>query len=192
MAGVVGPRQWQDRVYKTVVANRAEYALPDSFLRINHPLRLIDPDASSSSTSSFPLKFLTKDEYDQWEPNPNADTPSSGTPWGYTIWKNCIYLVALPDKAYQIEINLGGEHTELVADDDQTIFSEAWDETIAAGALKRLFGMLSQFDRSQYWQGVYLVGSVGDQGALVGGLKLLRQLERDNTQATLIVKNNSL
>jgi hypothetical protein len=192
MVAIIGPRKVQDRLYKSLVADRAEYALPTTALRFIHPIRLIDPDAGDTSIGSYVMTFINKDEYDALDPNPDAADPLSGSPTHYTIWKNCLLVTPQPDKAYTIEINIGGEATALDADSDESIFQETWDETIAAGALRRLYAGIKLYQDSTYWQSVYLYGGTGDPNDLCGGIKLLRQIERDNNKAVLIAKNNPL
>lgn len=182
----------EDRVYRDLVEGIAFYPLPNSFLRINHPIRLIDSDGSSDSTGSFPLRFMSKDEYDFWTPYPDSPNPSKGIPWGYALWKNSIYVTSIPDKTYIAEINLGGEINDLLVEADESILSVTFDETVAAGALKRLFGGVKLYDDMGYWANVYINGHAGDQGAIVGGIKLLKQIEEDNFKPMGVVKNNPL
>lgn len=192
MVAIVGPRKVQDRLYKNLVIDRSEYALPTTALRFIHPFRLIDPDGGESSIGSYPMTFLNKDDYDAIEPNPDATDPTTGSPTHYTIWKNCLLVTPLPDKAYTIEINIGGEATALDLDSDESIFQETWDEVIAAGALRRLYAGIKLYQDSTYYQSVYLYGGTGDSQLLTGGLALLKQIERDNNKAILIAKNNPL
>lgn len=189
MIAAVAPRKMEDRVYRAVTAGRAQWALPSGVLRLNHPIKLIDPLGGSSTTSSYPLRFITKEEYDFWEPNPDASSPTTGIPWGYTIHKNSIWLVNVPDRNYQLEMNIGGEPVRLVADSDQVIFSETWDPTLAAGAAARLFAQTKQYTDLKIWQGVYENGFLAGQK---GGLNLLKEIEQDNKQAVRIVRNNPL
>lgn len=192
MIAAVGPRKLQDQVYKTLVIGREEYPLPSTLLSLRHPIRLIDPTSATSATSSYPLRHLNKSEYDYWEPNPNASSPSTGRPWGYCIYKNSILITDIPDKAYTIELNMGGEPTKLVNETDESIFSWVWDEIIASGALSRLFVITKQFDYAKAHRDIYNNGYLDGEGNLVGGLKLLKRLERDNQDAPLIVENNRL
>lgn len=192
MLSVVGHHKLQDRVYKSIVSGQYELSLPSGVLRINHPIKLIDPTGGSLSVNSGPLRFITKEEYDAVEPESDDVSPSIGIPWGYTLWKNSIYIVTIPSKAYTLEINIGGEPVDLLVDTDESILSSVWDETIKAGALMRLFGSVKLHDESLIWRKIYLNGYEGDDGALVGGLNLLKQLDHDNFNAVLIVKNQPL
>jgi hypothetical protein len=192
MLSVLGHHKLQDRMYKDIIAEQFEISLPLGILRINHPIKLIDPAGGSEGANSYPLRFMTKAEYDDLEAYPEATDPGTGTPWGYALWKNSIYLTSIPDKAYLLEINMGGEPVDLLVDADASILSSVWDETIAAGALHRLFASVKLYTDSDYWRKAYLNGSEGDGNMLVGGLNLLRQLDRDNSNAVSIIKNQPL
>ena len=188
MIGCLNPRKQQDQIYRSTVASREEYPFPDAVIRISHPIRLIDVSASNNSSASFPLDFISKDEYDLREPNPNAATIVGGTPSAYTIFKNSILLTQIPNKVFRLEINIAQEATVLVADADQVIFIPTWDETIKAGALARLYGTVERWDMADYWQKVYRYGFAGDIGRITGGLELFRQLNNDVSNAPMIVK----
>jgi hypothetical protein len=192
MLAIIGHHKLQDRAYKDIIADQYEISLPSSLLRIHHPIKLIDPEGSADSVNSGSLRFVSKQEYDAMEPEADDDEPSSGTPRAYTLWKNAIYLTPPPDKAYTLEMNIGGEPVDLLVDADESILSSVWDETIKAGALHRLYAAVKLYDDSEYWRKVYLNGSEGDGYLVVGGLNLLRQLEGENTKAPLIVENQPL
>jgi hypothetical protein len=190
MCATTAPRKLQDQIYKTVVIGREEYPVPDTVLRVAHPVRLLDPTAGNNSSSSYALEFLTKDEYDNLEPNPNAVEITTGKPHAYTLWKNSILLTDIPDKEYVLEINIGGIPTLLVAEIDETIFLPTWDETNKAGALTRLFGGIGLIQEADLWQRIYRYGFSGNEGYVTGGLELLRQLNRDIQSAPHIVRFN--
>lgn len=192
MVACIDPRKQQDQIYKPVVRNREEYPIPDNILRINHPIRLLEIGASNRSSMSRPLFFLTKDEYDEIEPNPNALTIYGGTPWAYTFWKNSILLTDIPQYSskWNIEVNIGGEAARLEEASDEIIFSPTWDETVKAGSLSRLYAGISAWDRADKWQAVYRYGFAGSEGQIVGGLELFKKLTQDLEIATHIVKYN--
>lgn len=192
MVACVDPRKQQDQIYKGLVAGREEYPIPDTVLRINHPIRLLEVGSSNRSSQSFPMDYLTKDEYDELEPNPNALTIYGGRPYAYTFWKNSILVTDVPDRsgAYQIELNIGGEASALVEDGDQVIFSPTWDETIKYGAMARLFLGIGFKDSAANAQGIYRWGFAGNEENITGGLGLLKKLNEDLTRAAHIVKNN--
>lgn len=193
MIACVHPRKLKDQIYHTCVLNREEYPLPEDVLRINHPLRLIDPtDDTNNSTAHTPLEFINKTDYDEREPNPNAGTIVPGRPDAYCIFKNSILLTPLPDKAYLIEVNVGGVGTALAAAADETIFQPTWDETHKAGALARLYIGIGLKEDADVWQSIYRWGFAGKEGGITGGLELLKQLCRAYEDPTLIVENNNL
>lgn len=190
MVACIDPRKQKDQIYKTLVAGREEYPIPDTILRINHPIRLIEGTTNNASTS-HPLVFLTKEEYDRNEPNPNAVTIVGGRPWGYCIWKNSILLTDIPDSvSRKIEINIGGEATKMSALSDATIFTPTWDETIKAGALARLYAGIERTDLAGEWQKVYRYGFAGNESYITGGLELLKKLQDQVDKAPNIVVNN--
>lgn len=190
MVAAVDPRRQKDQIYRTTIVGREEYPVPDNLLRINHPVRIIE-GTTNRGGQSYPLEFLTKEEYDYWEPNPNALSILGGKPWGYCFWKNSILLTDIPDKStYSIEINIGGEATKMVEEDDATIFSPTWDETIKAGALARLFIGIELDDRADVWQKIYRYGFAGNEGNITGGLELLKKLNDQIDKAPIIVRPN--
>lgn len=194
MAGCLEVRKLQDQRYVNLVVDQEDYALPDDLLRIRHPIRLIDRTATNSSSASFPLRFITKQEYDEYEPNPNASTIDGGEPFAYCIWKNCILLTDIPDQAnkWRLEINMGKEIVILSSDVDEPAFNDSWDETIVAGTLTRMFALVQLYQDAEYWRNIYVNGFTGDQGQIVGGLKLLRMLDNDQAEAPLKVKFNNI
>lgn len=188
MVACVDPRKMRDQIYKPTVVGREEYPIPDTILRINHPIKLIDPTASNNSSSSYPLYFMPKDEYDRDEPNPNASLIVPTRPWAYTFFKNSILLTGLPEKVYTLEMNVGGEATELVSDADTTIFAPTWDEIIKAGTLARLYVLIERTDLADIQQKIYRYGFAGNEGNITGGLALLKELNKQIQDAPLIVQ----
>lgn len=194
MLGVIQYHKTSAQKWVNLVQGREEYAIPSDTLRINHPIRLIELTAQSDSGSSYNMDFITKDEYDALEPNPNvtpASLVSTGKPTKYTVWKNCILLTPIPDSStlYKIELNLGGEVAKLAADADIPVFSERWEETLKAGTLARLFALIELYERASYWQGIYINGYAGADGYFNGGLKLLKEISNNIDRAPHIVKN---
>lgn len=188
MVAVVDPPKQQDQIYKDTVIGREEYVIPDSILRMNHPIRLIDKAASNNSSQSYPLKFISKQEYDEIEPKPNATTVVSGKPWAYCMWKNSILLTKIPDAVYSLEINMGGEATVMSADADTTIFAPTWDETIKAGSLSRLFALIGLKDEADLWQTIYKFGFAGSEDNITGGLFMLKRLTEEKMRAPSMVR----
>src|SRR3990167_2838052 len=178
------PHKLQDQRWVPTVVGQEEYALPDTLLRLNHPVRLIDSASNNNSSLSYQLEFLTKSQYDYWEPNPNATTVVTGKPWAYAMWKNAILLTNIPDKAtYRIEINLGGVPTDLSAEVDTMIFADVWKETVKAGALARLYALMTLPERASFWREIFLNGYTGD-----GGFNQMKKIEAQNMQAPYVVQ----
>lgn len=193
MVAVISPHKLQDQIYKATVVGREEYPIPDTILRINHPIRLIDPTASNNAASSYPLRFISKDEYDRLEPAPNVSTIVPGKPYAYCFYKNSFLLTWIPDKVYNIEMNCGGEATRLVSASDTTVFSQTWDATHVAGALVKLFACIKQYDDAGFWKDIYQNGiGGGDDNQSIGGLKRLRMITHDTEQAPMLVRVNNL
>lgn len=192
MASVMDARKLEDQIYQTCTIGQEDYAVPDSILRINHPLRLIEPGATNNSSQSHPLRFLTKSQYDELEPNPNAATINGGRPYAYTIFKNSLLLTDIPDQEYLIELNVGGEPTIMSEATDATIFSPVWDETIKAGALTRLYLGIQLLPESEFWMNIYRYGFTGSKENITGGLELLRNINQQRAIPQLIVRNNDL
>jgi hypothetical protein len=188
MAACIDPNKLQDQIYQICNVGQEDYAIPDVVLRINHPIRLIEPGSTNNSSQSGPLTFITKDEYDELEPNPNATTIQTGKPWAYAFWKNSFLLTHIPDKAYQIEVNIGGEPTIMVSDTDATIFSPMWDETIKAGALARLYAGIQLKEETAMWMTTYRYGFLGNAEDIIGGIGLLKLLNENKTKAPIVVE----
>ena len=194
MAGCLESRKLQDQKYVYLVEDQEDYALPDNLLRIRHPIRLLDTQGSNSDSSSYPLRFYPKHEYDRIEPNPNATTKNAGTVWAYTIWKSCILVTNLPDESnrYLLEVNTGNEIVTLSSDTDEPTFRDFWDETIKAGTLARMYALIQLYDEANYWRDIYVNGFTGDQGQIMGGLKPLRHIDNDHSEAPGLVVYNDL
>lgn len=193
MAAILEPRKLQDRRFMPMAIGQYEYALPDDVLAIQHPIRLVDPTEENTSGSHYPMRHLTKTEYDRYEPFPEASSVNTAKPWAYTIWKNCILVTALPDKAYRMYLNMGAETVELAADSDTMFLQDTFKETVKAGTLARMFALIKRYERdAAFWAGIYNKGYADDGGLLVGGLQALKKSERSVKRAPLIVRNNPL
>ena len=190
MVAAIYPRKSQDQIYKPLIIGREEYPLPDTILRVTHPIRLINTAANDSSSSSYPMDFISKDEYDLWEPNPNASTVSDkGPPKKYTIWKNSVLVRPKPDlSTYYIEANVGGVVTRLVEASDATIFVATWDETQKAGTLSRLYLGIQLSGEADLWQQIYRWGFAGNEEHITGGLALMKAITQETQRAPMMVK----
>lgn len=137
--------------YVPTVTGQEDYPLPSTLLHLHHPVKLLQ--GSATSDSGWPLKKLSKEEYDVAEPNPNRTSPVKGIPWGYTIWSDSILLVSVPDRVYNLEINWGKQITVPTADGDTVgPFPAYADETIRAGVLSRTYEVIELMAESEKWE----------------------------------------
>ena len=194
IAGLFPNRKLQDQKWMPLVTGQEDYGLPDGLLRIAHPVRFIGNPTRNDGAFNYPMIFVTKDEYDALEPNPNASSITRKSRCThYTIWKRSILVWPLPDAStYRIEMNLGSEITILNAEVDAHPFSDIWDETICAGALSRLYAGLKMYEDADIWNTVYRWGHAGNERGITGGLELMKQIEESQTSAPLIVRPNVL
>ena len=133
------------------VVGQEDYPLPSNLLQLMHPIRLLE--GNSTTDSGYPLHFLSKEEYDIVEPNPNRTSPSTGKPWAYTIFSDSILLTDPPDSAnYLIEISWGKIPTSLDSDSDVHSLTENWDEVIKWGTLWRLFAGVGLYEDATFWE----------------------------------------
>jgi hypothetical protein len=155
--------------------------LPSTLVHMSHPIRLLD--GSASTDDGFPLGFITKDEYDAIEANPNRTSPETGEPAQYTIFSDSILLTPIPDSTdYLIEINWGKQTTSLSADSDTPSFISAWDEVIKWGTIFRFYLGLGLTEDAAPFQALY------EQG-------ILRMIDRDKDKKNNwigTVRNNNL
>lgn len=120
------------------IVEQNDYRLPTNLLQISHPIKLLD--GSSTGDSGKRLSYITKEEYDVIEPNPNRTSPDTGKPSMYTIYGGSILLTSIPDSTdYLVEINWGKIPTSLDVDSDTANFSSMWDELLKWGSLARLY-----------------------------------------------------
>lgn len=163
------------------VVGQEDYPLPSTLVHLAHPLRLLE--GSGTTDDGFPLEFITKEEYDEIEANPNRTSPETGEPAQYTIFSDSILLTPIPDSTdYLIEINWGKQATALSADSDSPSFISAWDEIIKCGTLFRVFLGLGLAEDATPWQALY------EQG-------ILRMIDRDKDKKNSwigTVRNNNL
>jgi len=158
-----------------------DYPLPSTLVHMSHPIRLLE--GSASTDDGFPLDFITKDEYDAIEANPNRTSPETGEPAQYTIFSDSILLTPIPDSTdYLIEINWGKQTTALSADSDTPSFISAWDEVIKWGTIFRVYLALGLAEDATPFQALY------EQG-------IARMIDRDKDKKNNwigTVRNNNL
>lgn len=140
--------------YISTIVGREDYALPTNLVHLIHPVKFLD--GSAATDWGFPLEYLTKEEYDLREPNPNRTSPSTGKPTGYTIYSRSILLTPIPDSAnYILEIDWAKRVNALSADGDTPDLGAEWDEVLKQGCLERVYAGMGMLQESQYWAGLY-------------------------------------
>lgn len=179
--------------YVSTTPGIEDYALRSDLIHLIHPLRLLL--GSGSSDGGYPMDFITKEEYDRIEPNPNRTDPSGrGRPSKYTIYSRSILVTPIPDvSTYLIEANYSKRRTPLSGDSELTSLGSEWDEVLKWGTLERLYAMLGQYDVSQFWGSKY--HTIGANGAdiAVGLCKTLFDIERDREGSAIgHIQNNNL
>lgn len=174
--------------YAHTTVGEEDYPLPPDILHLIHPIRLLE--GMDSTDTGWVLDHITKEEYDQIEPNPNRDTPSTGRPQRYTIYSRSILLQPIPDKAdYFLEINWAKRPTKLVNNSDTDSLPEEYDEVIKWGTLFRCYAGLGMYQEAEFWRSKY----ENANGDPIGMFKMLIEAERSYEGSNIgIIKNNSL
>ena len=182
--------------YVPSVSGIEDYPLPSNLIHLHRPIRLLHGSATGDSGKN--LTELTKTEYDLIEPNPNRTNPTTGEPWGYTIWSNSILLTPIPDAgAYLFEINWGKAITvPTAAGDTVGPFHVTWDETIKWGCLSRLYETVEMIDMADKFGAYYELGRPVILGGEVmdreGGIANMIAADKDLVSQIGRVVNNSL
>lgn len=174
--------------YANTTVGQEDYPLPDTILHLIHPIRLLE--GSTTNDQGFVLKHITKEKYDELEPNPNRVNPSTSQPFYYTIFSRSILLTPIPDKStYLMEINWAKKPTALSADTDMHSLGSEWDEVIKWGALFRCYSGIGLFDEAEFYRSKY----ENMNNDPTGIFKILLEKEREYEGSTIgQVKNNNL
>lgn len=150
LEGVEGLK-FQSWIY--TVADQEDYPLPSRNCHIFHPIRCIK---GISDSSGYPMNKMSKEDFSERYPNPNAADTSSipkSQPVDYTIYSNQLSVGPLPDLAtYILEIDWAKIPTSQDADSDTQELGEEWEEVIKWGTLARLYegmGLTAEADR--FW-----------------------------------------
>ena len=176
--------------YVSTTVGQEDYTLPATLLYLRHPIRMLDGNLSTDS--GRPLTFLTKEQYDALEPNPNRANPDTGKPSHYTIFSNQILLYPIPDSAsYLLEINWGKGHgdVELTSGDQTASLGSHWDEVLKWGVLFRVYASVEQHEVGEYWRNLYEGATPGGNGGAIGRLIRVESAKK-NTEIGLITPNN--
>ena len=162
------------------VIRQEDYPIPTTAIHLIHPVRLLL--GSNSADSGYVLTHVSKQEYDQLEPNPNRTNPTTGRPYAYTVYSRSILLTSIPDSAaYLLEINWSRRPTSLSADTDTPTLGSEWDETLKAGSLERLYAGLGLLQEASYWASQYRDA----EGMPVGVCRTLLGIERDREETII-------
>jgi len=174
--------------YVNTAIGQPNYPLPNNLIHLLHPIRLLE--GSGINDSGYPLDHITKEEYDEEEPNPNRTSPSTGKPEQYCIFSRAILPTPIPDKAtYLFEINWSKLPTLLSAAADIPGLGNEWDEILKWMVLDRLNAGLELFQEAEYWRSKYQ----DSEGNPIGQLLRLLDIERDRESKSISqVSNNNL
>lgn len=144
--------------YVSTVDGQPDYPLPSDLNQLFHPVKITDGNATSDDGT--PLTFISKEEYDNLEPNPFRTSPDTGTPFAYCIWRKQILLTDIPDdQAYLLVINWAKEITVPAGDSSEVgPWGDKYNETIKWGVLMRLYEIVEMFDEKERFSGYYEFG----------------------------------
>jgi len=128
-----------------------KFLLPDDFGHLITDIRIIDAD------DSYPLKKISKQEYDDLLPNPSSTTVSKSKPTKYCIYGGYVYLYGVPDDvSYQYEVDYASEdEVEVSSITDDVAFSNRYRELLKFGILYRLYRDLGFDNESTKWLSLY-------------------------------------
>lgn len=172
--------------YANTIIGQEDYPLPDTILHLINPIRLLEGNATNDQ--GFVLDHITKEQYDEFEPNPNRTDPSTGKPHSYTVYSRSILLTPIPDKIYLLEINWAKKPTALSADTDIHSLGSEWDEIIKWGALFRCYAGLGLYDEAEFFRSKYEDGMNDPTGIF----KILLESEREYEGHSIgqVINNN--
>ena len=177
--------------YVSLTVGVDDYPLPCDLVHLIHPAKLII--GTGPSDSGYPLDYISKQEYDSIEPNPNRSSPYSGRPAKYTVFNRNILLTPPPDSAaYLLEINWAKRKTTLTDDTDMPHLKPEWDEVLKWGTLERLYAGLGLTQESTFWGSKYHAITSEGNDFPVGVCRTLLYLERnrEGTEIGIVVPNN--
>jgi len=174
--------------YLPSVASQPDYPLPTDMIHLIHPVRLLE--GSGTNDSGYPMDHITKQEYDEYEINPNRASPSTGKPVRYCIFSRSILPSPIPDlSTYLFEIDWSKRPVALSGDSDLHSLGSEYDEILKCMTLARLNAGLELFQEAAFWASLYQ----DQEGNPAGMLKRLLDIERDReSKAIGQVQNNDL
>lgn len=178
--------------YVNVTAGVEDYALPCELLHLMHPIKLIL--GQGTSDTGYQLEFVSKKEYDAYEPNPNRTTPSEGRPLIYTVYSRSILLTPIPDvSTYLLEISWTKKPVDLEDDDESPFLGTSWEEVLKWGTLERAFAGLGLYQEAEYWGAKYHAIGANGEDVPIGLCRKLFDIEKDREEKAISqVKYNDL
>jgi len=175
--------------YVPTVSGQPDYRLPTTIMHLIHPIKLLEGTASGDS--GWQLEHITKEEYDELEPNPFRTNPDTkADPVKYTVYSGSILPWPIPDDAtHLLEINWTKAPTDQSADADTPALPDHWREVLKQMTLYRLNQGIGLYQEAQYWRSMY-----EDTGGNPTGLYAdLLAIEKDKEgRAIRQVKSNLL
>ncbi len=166
--------------YSPTVSGQEDYPLPSTVIHLLHPIRFLE--GTGSADSGWALDFLTKQEYDDYEINPNRTSPGTGDPLRYTVFSGSILLSPIPDSSSNyLEIDWTKRPTTLSSGSDSPALGAEYDEVIKQMVMHRLFRSVEMYQEADYWRSLY----EDARGTPVGLLGRLLDIERDKEDLTI-------
>jgi hypothetical protein len=182
----IGNYKYQSFVH--TIPEQEDYPLPTDAMHLIHPVRFLE--GTGTNDSGYNLSRVTKDEYDEMEPNPNRTDPGTGKPRWYTVFSRSILVTPIPDSAvYMLEINWSKRPIDASSDSDTSLLSTEWREILKWGVLDRVYAGMQLYNESAFWKSHYLNG----EGEPTGLFRRLLINEQDQEGRSIgNVKNNEL
>lgn len=123
-------------------------------------------------TNAHPLTQVSKARFDQLYPDLNV-TADRGYPKHFCVYAGSVYIGPQPDSvSYTYRLSYSKRGGTVTASTSAVPFTALYRETVADGAQYRLYKMLGQFERAEYYAGKY-----------EGGIERAIRADRKNTAA---------
>ena len=140
--------------YSTSIATAGDYKIeiPSDFGHLVGAMRCCEDDSNSRV-----LVKLSKAEFDELYPNPNATDVTTAMPQHYCLFGEQFLFGPVPDKTtYSYEFSYTTEAVEIIGASTTVVpFSVFNRECVRAGTLQRIFQIVENEERAQYWGQVY-------------------------------------
>lgn len=167
--------------YSTSIATAGDYKIevPSDFSHIVGQMRCNEDDSNNRT-----LIKLSKEHFDSLYPNPNASGVTTGMPKHYCIFGQQFLFGPVPDKTteYSYEFSYTTEAVEeIIAGTTLVPFSTMNRECLRSGVLKRIYRVVEDEERSQYWEKIFEME-----------LQKVIDTDRNNKRATTQTQFNDL